>query len=226
MHPSAQADYVMRVGLSACAAIFTLVAVSAQPPAWTTWSATQATTVGTSTIARGRIAGGRRILNTERARSYKLMATWMTPEVVQASARLLQLRSRLTDGQTLEVLNEAQGAGDTVIVIDLDPDEGSGVIPLEWEAFLQPGHGPDRAVPGQKAPALRDVKALAGVAPRNYDYDRFWMIFPLTAADGQPLFRDTDAEAELAVRIYDREGRVTWPIPPSIRARGRAPSER
>jgi hypothetical protein len=186
---------------------------------WMTWSAAQAESVGKSTVARGRIGGGRRLLNTERALSYKLAATWLTSEVVHASARLLQLRSRLTDSEAAAAAEQALAAGDTVIMIDLDPDEGSGVIPLDWEAFLQPKNAPERAVIGEKSPRLRDVRLLSGVVPRNYDYDRFWIIFSLTAPDGQPLFRDTDPEAELVVRIRDREGRVTWPIPPSIRTR-------
>ena len=65
-------------------------------------------------------------------------------------------------------------------------------------------------VSGRVEPRLRDVPALAGVLRRNYDYDRFWMVFPLRTDDGQPLFGRDDLEAELVVRIYDKEGRITW----------------
>jgi hypothetical protein len=160
-----------------------------------------------------------RLLKTERAISYKLEATWLTPEVMQASARLLQLRSRLTDEQAQAAVAEGEAAGDTIVLIDLDPDEGSGVIPLEWEAFLQPLGNEARAVAGTKMPALRNVRALAGVRQRNYDYDRFWVSFPLTGPDGHPMFTHTENLAELVVRIYEREGRVSWPVPPSILAR-------
>jgi hypothetical protein len=51
-------------------------------------------------------------------------------------------------------------------------------------------------------------------------------VFPLTTPDGQPLFRDGDDEAELVVRIYEREGRVTWPIPASIRERAQTLTRR
>jgi hypothetical protein len=61
------------------------------------------------------------------------------------------------------------------------------------------------------------VKALAGVMRRNYDYDRFWVTFPLKTSSGAPLFSPGDQEAELVVRIYDKEGHVEWPIPQSIR---------
>ena len=62
---------------------------------------------------------------------------------------------------------------------------------------------------------LRDVKALAGVLRRNYDYDRFWMVFPSRWADGTPLFGDIDRVTELIVRIADKEGRVEWLVPAS-----------
>lgn len=42
---------------------------------------------------------------------------------------------------------------------------------------------------------------------------------PLVTGDSRPLFTAADVEAELVVRIYDREGRVQWPIPLSIRHR-------
>lgn len=65
------------------------------------------------------------------------------------------------------------------------------------------------------------VKALTGTLRRNYDYDRSCVVFPLTHEDGAPLFPNDATGAELVVRIHDREGRVKWPIPESIRARQR-----
>jgi hypothetical protein len=102
--------------------------------------------------------------------------------------------------------------------VEIDPREGSGVIPNDWQAFLQPKDRPDAAVRGTVKPELRDVKALAGVLRRNYDYDRFWVAFPMVSTAGAPLLAATDANAELVVRIYDKEGRVDWPIPPSMRS--------
>ena len=216
----------MRLPSLSCVLLIAVAALAgAQPSGWQTWSAEQARTVGQSMSASGRV-GNRatvRLLKTERAISYKLHATWVTPDVVFASARLAQLQSRLTDAQTLALVGEARGAGDTVVIVDLDPDEGSGVIPLEWEAFLQPKERPERAVAATKAPALRDVLALQGVTRRNYDYDRFWLVFPLTGHDGQPLFTPADHEAELIVRIYEREGHVTWRVPSTVRVAPRGP---
>ena len=76
-----------------------------------------------------------------------------------------------------------------------------------------------RFVPGVSVPSLRRARALAGQLPRNYDYDRFWIVFPLHTSDGEPLFDATTTEAELVVRIYEKEGRITWRVPPSILTR-------
>jgi hypothetical protein len=215
----------MRCLLFLGVALFSALA-AAQEPAWTTWSASQAESIGAATFAKGRVGkrATMRLLKTERAISYKLAATWMTEEVIGASARLLQLRGRLAHADAIALAVEAEAVRDTVIMVDLDPDEGSGVIPLEWEALLQPKGEPGRAVPGTKMPNLREVRALSGVLRRNYDYDRFWLVFRLVGHDGAPLFRREDTDAELVVRIYDREGRVQWPIPSSIRTRSTLPN--
>lgn len=78
------------------------------------------------------------MLNTEQAQSYKLRALWFTPEVIGASARQIQLQDRLTEAQTCALVEEAETPGYTVNLVDLDPDEGSGVIPPDWAAFLVP----------------------------------------------------------------------------------------
>ncbi len=53
--------------------------------------------------------------------------------------------------------------------------------------------------------------------PRDYDYDLFWVVFPLVRPDGTRVFAESDREAELVVRINDKAGRVVWAIPQSIR---------
>ena len=175
------------------------------------WTPLQAESVGQHWYAKGRVGGlfDTRILKTERSYNYKLAATWITPDVVRAVARLLQLQRRLTDDETRALVKVGDEAGDTVIMVEIDPREGSGVIPNDWTAFLQPKGRPDRVVTGHVEPRLRDAPSLAGVLRRNYDYDRFWMVFPLRTRDGQPLFASENLEAELVVRIYDREGRIT-----------------
>jgi hypothetical protein len=81
---------------------------------------------------------------------------------------------------------------------------------LDWEAFLQPKGEPTKVVRGINTPTLREVKALSGVLRRNYDYDRFWMVFPggLDAPYRQPGVKSI----QLVVRVHDQEGRVEWPV--------------
>jgi hypothetical protein len=182
------------------------------------WTAKQAEAIGTRAYQRGRV-GGRfdtRFLKTERSYNYKLAATWLSGEAIQATARLLQLRSRLSDAEARALVTEAQAVAGTVVMIEIDPREGSGVIPGDWTALLQPQGRSEQAVRGTPAPELRDVKALAGVLRRNYDYDRFWVVFPSTWADGTPLFGGTTRVVELIVRIADKEGRVEWAVPASM----------
>lgn len=170
-----------------------------------------------------------RVTSTDRAYNYKLRATWLTPEVIRSTARLVQLAEGLTDDQTRKLVEEAEAVGDTVILVEIDPREGSGIIPREWTAQLMPrgsdSTGP-KAVRGTVLPKLRDVKALAGAAQRDYAYDIFWAVFPLRLPDGQPLFSTQDQEAELVVRIYSKGGRVRWKIPDSIRQRAQVASAR
>lgn len=190
--------------------------------AWLQWDAARAQAIGTAAYVQGRVGGifDTRILKTERSYNYKLAATWLTGDVIRATARTLQLAQRLPDVDARALVAEAVAVGDIVVMVEIDPREGSGVIPNDWSAFLQPStrRGSDpRAVRGENRPRLREVKALTGVLRRNYDYDRFWLVFPLKYPDGAPLFVASDTEAELVVRIADREGRVKWPIPASMR---------
>ncbi|MEX2271816.1 MAG: hypothetical protein WD690_10115 [Vicinamibacterales bacterium] len=188
-----------------------------QHEAYLTWSAAQVEAVGTNAYRRGRVGGmfNTRLLKTERAYNYKLAATWLTPDVIRATARMIQLRSRLSDDETRALVQEAESTPGTVVIVEIDPREGSGVIPQDWEAFLEPKGSPDRVLRGTIAPHLREVKALAGVLRRNYDYDRFWITFPLRL-EGRRAFEATDTAVELVVRIHGREGRVEWPMPQSV----------
>jgi hypothetical protein len=221
------------VALSALAVLFPApggagpASGSRQAEPWLSMRAEQSMALGRSMRANGRVGGwfDTRILSTDRSYSYKLRATWLTPDVIRATARLEQLRRYLTDDATRQLVAEAEAAGDTVVMIEVDPQEGSGVIPLDWVVLLQPRRDDERVsnpVRGTSVPRLRRLEALAGVEPRDYDYSVFWVVFPLVHDDGAPLFTDAHREAELIVRIYEKEGRVHWPIPQSIRDRAAA----
>jgi hypothetical protein len=194
------------------------------------WSMQQASTNAQSTYQDGKV-GSRNLLvwtgvdtrwlKTERAQNYKVRATWFTPEVIEGTARFAQLQSRLRDDEVRKLVAEAEQAGDTVVMVEIDPNQGSGVIPPDWEAFLQPTGAtkPEQAVRGKEQSDLRKVRALQGVRQRNYDYDRFWVVFPLVSDDGEPTIAPDTREIDLIVRIYNREGHVHWIVPDSIRSR-------
>lgn len=105
-------------------------------------------------------------------------------------------------------------------MIEIDPREGSGVIPNDWIAVLEPRASKERAYPvvsGHQAPERRSNTAFAGVLRRNYDYDRFWVIFPVRV-DGRPTIPNDATRVDLVVRIHDKEGRVSWPLTEELRA--------
>ena len=191
-----------------------------------TWTPQQVEQIARSTKRTGKVGSkfNERWLKTERAVNYKLIATWMTSEVIQATARWHQLQKRLSDSEARQLVADARGAGDTVFMIELDPNEGSGVIPNDWETYLQPrgdGVSGGPSVRGVSTPRLRSLPALAGIDRRNYDYDRFWVVFPLTTANGQAVLGAADREAELITRVYSQEERTYWPVPESVRQANR-----
>jgi hypothetical protein len=186
------------------------------------WTMAQAENIGRAMRQSGKVGSSwdGRLLDTDRAINYKLRATLLTPEVIRACARLEQLRNRLTDEQTRKLVKEAEESGDIIVMVELDPNEGSGVIPLDWRVFLQsPGARADSggAVAGIKSPQLRNMKVLSGVFQRDYDYDVFWVVFPVVDEKGNALFAADVSRLELLVGIYKKEGRVIWNIPESIR---------
>jgi hypothetical protein len=189
----------------------------ASRPAYLAWSAEEADRIGKSTRVNGRVGGAFdfRGIHTERSSNYKLRATWFTKEVIQAAARRLQISEHLTDRQTEQLVLEATASGDVVIMVEVDPREGSGVIPNDWSAFLGPIGNDQNVVRGTNAPALEKVRALHGVYRRDYDYEPFWVVFPLKTADGAALLPRGVTQAVLTVRIATKEGRVTFPIPAS-----------
>lgn len=207
-------------------ALFGVTGLGSDEPgeAYLQWTAKQAQQVGRAMRVNGQVGKSLdwRVVNTDRSYNYKLRATWLTPEVQRASARLIQLAEGFTNDQARALVAEGEALAGTVILVEIDPREGSGVIPSGWTARLQPrGHDAPspRGVAGTNTPTLRNVRVLAGTERRDYAYDIFWMVFPLSTSDGEPLFREDDREAELVVRIYDKVGRVRWQIPDSIRQR-------
>ncbi len=206
------------------ACVLATAAFAEQADAFLNWDKGQATSIGTAMRRVDNIGSpmSLRGLKTDRAISYKMRATWLTPEVIRAAARLVQLNERLSPERARALVAEAEGAGDTVFLIEIDPNEGSGIVPEDWTAILQPkglARGEAGAVHGTKNARLQDVRALSGVFKRDYAYDAFWVVFSLKNESGRPLFDPGTREAELVVNIHGREGVVSWAIPDSIRNR-------
>lgn len=161
-------------------------------------------------------------LKTDRAINFKMRATWLTPDVIRATARALQIDERLTADEARGLVAEAESAADLVFFVEIDPREGSGVIPLDWTALLQPRGlppGDPGAVRGTLSPKLRDVRALNGLFKRDYAYDAFWVAFTVPPAGRATLFGPAVTDVELVVNIQGREGIVSWPIPGTVRSR-------
>lgn len=211
-----------------CAALLALVALTAAAQGIPALDAKRAREIALSTRVNGQVGNSfdLRITSTDRSYNYKLRAIWMTPEVIRANARLLQLTRSLSLAETDALVKEAESVDGAVILIEIDPREGSGVIPRDWQARFGPRSDEKfGGIVGKKAPHLRDAPALASAARRDYSYDQFWVVFPLAGPDGGPLFAEIDEEAELVVQIYNKEGKVRWSIPPSLR-RARQPAAR
>jgi len=208
-------------------AVFVLILASALPAAdddYLHWDAKYAAQMALNQRANGQVGRSLdfRVLATDRSFNYKLRATWMTSSAIRGAARLQQIARALSDTETRKLVADAEAVTGTVVMIEVDPREGSGVIPRDWVATLAPYAGsvqPSRTVRGVNDPKLRDVPALAGGARRDYAYEVFWVVFPLRTDEGSPLFVPENKEAELTVRIHDKIGRVRWAIPDSARTK-------
>lgn len=151
-----------------------------------------------------------RVTSTDRSYNYKLRATWLTPQVLQAAGRLLEITKDMPRAEVQRILQEVDLAGAYYVLVELDPREGSGVIPKDWLARFGPKGMEERQVAGQVTPYQGSWKTLLSVFPRDYSYDTFVVKFPTTVREDVKVLDTSDAEAELLVRIYNKTGRVKW----------------
>ena len=211
--------------LTLCVSAFSKqTAPAGQKEEYLSWTAKQATKIGRSWRAAGRVGWGhvKWDLFYSGVYFYELRATLMTPEAIRAAARLEQLKRHLTDSETRELVMEAEKPDGLVAFIEINPREGSGVIPLDWQATLRPKGSQNNsplAILGTNTPTLRHVKALTRVGPRDYLYDVFWVVFPLRDKQGKLIWETPPEEIELVVVIDERRGRVSWRVNDSLRQR-------
>ena len=186
-----------------------------------TWDKKTAFSNGEMWLVRGRVGGffDNRILETNKSYNYKLRATLMSPEAIRAAAKLEQIRSRLTDDETKNLVSEAEKEN-LIILVEIDPREGSGVISNDWQAFIQAESSyANQSIRGTNKNDLRNFKALQSVIKRDYDYDLFWVSFSLTDKNGIPLWKNVPNELELVVRINEKEGKVKWKVTNDLKLR-------
>ncbi len=212
-----------RLSTAVLLGLVSIVAIHAQPAgdgAFLRWTKQQAESVGRSMRQDGRVGGALdfRVVHTEHSYNYKLRATWLTPDVIRATARLAQLAGGLTDTETLALVREAELPDAMVVLVEIDPREGSGVIPLDWVALMRPKRSDagSNGVRGISNPELRKMRALAGVFRRDYAYEQFWMVFPTNGRPSPEYLAGSAPEAELVVRIGSKEGTVSWRVPESM----------
>ena len=123
-----------RAGIVAVAIVLLTAGVKPEPAKldYLSWSAEHAAVLGRAAYIQGRV--GRlldaRFLKTERAYNYKLAATWMTPAVIRASARLIQLAERLPDEKTIGLVADAERVTGTVVMVEVDPREDRVSSPM------------------------------------------------------------------------------------------------
>jgi hypothetical protein len=161
-----------------------------------------------------------RVTSTNKSYNFKLRATWITPKVAVAAGRLLELTKGMNPTDTGEVVKAAAEPNSWLLLVELDPREGSGVIPSGWFAKFGPAGNETLRAVGRPIRLEGVWKSLVSAFPRDYSYDVFLLEFPRTV-DGAPLLRASDPEAELQVRIESKQGRVHWKLPPDLFAENR-----
>ena len=201
----------------------TSIAQQSQNEDYLSWTSKQAFNIGTKWRVAGRVGWGSRLdLFSSENCFYDVRATLMTAEAIRAAARLEQFRRHFTDAETRELVTEAEKIAGLVAVIEINPREGSGIIPLTWHAILQPkGAKEDSplAILGINRPELRQLRALTTVAERNYNYDVFWVVFPMKDPQGKLVWETPPDTIEIIINIGGKHGRMSWRVNDTLRQR-------
>lgn len=147
------------------------------------WNEKQTVQIGGSWREKGRIGGvfDGRVTSTDKAYNYKLRATLMSPEAIRATARREQILNGLNETEARKLVAEAENEKSLVVLIEIDPREGSGIIPNDWRVTMQPkamDSESNQTIRGVKSQSLGNITAFKGVFTRDYDYDVFRASFP------------------------------------------------
>jgi hypothetical protein len=174
----------------------------------------QARNLINSARVNGRVGGAfdLRVTSTDRSFNYKLRATWITQDVASALARVLVAAKGVPEEKALSVLRALDDDDWYYFFVELDPREGSGVIPKDWVARFGSPAEPGRAVVGEILPETEIWNLIASAFPRDYAYDVFLVRVAKKTGDRRTL-ENTDSKAELTVGIYNKVGHVHWSVP-------------
>jgi hypothetical protein len=123
----------------------------------------------------------------------------------------LEISKGLDHAEVERIIQEVEPDSAYYVLVELDPREGSGVIPRDWLARFGPKGIEDRHVSGQLIPNQGSWRQLISVFPRDYSYDIFIVKFLTELQNGIKVLDTPDSEAELLVRIYNKTGNVKWP---------------
>ncbi|HET9713622.1 MAG TPA: hypothetical protein VFP64_17155, partial [Pyrinomonadaceae bacterium] len=55
--------------------------------------------------------------------------------------------------------------------------------------------------------------------PRNYNYDVFWVVFPMKDRQGKLIWETPPDTIEIVINIGDKHGRMSWRVNDSLRQR-------
>jgi hypothetical protein len=206
--------------ITAFSSLFTIllacsVGVIQSEDSWTALSEKQVR----QTIAAARVNGqvgsswDFRVTSTDRSYNYKLRATHITPTVAGAAARMLMLAKGMPRVEAVKAIQTCAENPGHYVLVEIDPREGSGVIPRDWLARFGARGAENRQVTGVVLPDDGVWRTLRMAFPRDYAYDVFLVQFPLVSEDGSSLLGPADNEVELIVRIHNKTGKVRWPAP-------------
>ncbi len=124
----------------------------------------QAQEIGRVARVQGRVGGffDTRIISTNTSYNYKLAATWLHTDVVRAAVRVTQLSDRLSDDEARRLVAKAEAIDAMIVMVEIDPREGSGVVPTDWLAVLQPIVGGNQIGPPVRGPAQSGAQGCSG----------------------------------------------------------------
>ena len=163
--------------------------------------------------SNGRVGGAWdfRVTNTDRSFNYKLRATPISARVATALAHLLVNAKGIQPSEARATVSSLLEGGYYYLMIELDPREGSGVIPSDWTARLGNEKNSESGHICEKLPDTGPWAQIIRAFPRDYAYDAF--LVRVARVDGGKPIITSGLPVELRVHIENKSGTVRWNTP-------------